>query len=463
MEKQRNKSISKSCRRLLIFIFTAIILNSSLYAQNLTAGEINQLRISPGEDQIMFTKTDIRFEVLIPRVKSSQVQVLSSQLPSDIILKTVRKLEDYENDGTKIELWYSFEKKGHYQLPALPVMIQNRRRNLRFIPITVDDDPAKQSPRVVVKFSNGVSFASNDEGHGRVLYDAKVGQKQQFTVYVQYISHVVQFSWDIPKDSIFTQTEEFDITEVKYREKNYTHDLIPVASFEWTGLKTGPLDMVKLKTVVTDYNGYRSEIFLPACKINFTENSKATTTVEDKIFDSAFFQGNNFDDTSNQTSITEEDCQKLAELYSLEQNSLLNYSQKHRERIDFENSLGLPTTSYGNNYMAYIHVVAIICLVLLVLLILFIKKKNKFAILIFSVLFSLSLVPLVNLLVKKTDTYAICKGTTIRSVPEEKAEAISEIGAGNKVHITEKAGKWIYIDFGETGGWCLKDTVIIIK
>ena len=78
-------------------------------------------------------------------------------------------------------------------------------------------------------------------------------------------------------------------------------------------------------------------------------------------------------------------------------------------------------------------------------------------------MFICSLVPLVNLSLKRKDSFAICKGISIHSVPQEKSEAVSEIGAGNRVHITEKAGKWVYIEFGETGGWGLKDNVILIK
>ena len=51
----------------------------------------------------------------------------------------------------------------------------------------------------------------------------------------------------------------------------------------------------------------------------------------------------------------------------------------------------------------------------------------------------------------------------ISSVPEVSAEAISEISAGNLVEITEKAGKWYYIELGQAGGWCLQDNIILIK
>lgn len=463
MEKQRYKSISESCRRLLIFFTVFAIFNSVLYAQNLTTAEINQLRIIPAEEQSLFTKTDIRFEVLIPKIKPSQVQILSATLPRDVNFRTMRKSEDFEDGGTKVELWYSFDKKGTYELPVLPVMIQNRRRNIRFRSITLTDDPSKQSPQLVVVFSNGSKFSSSDEPKSAPIFNAKTGEKQKLTVYVQYISQLVQFSWDIPKDSIFTETQTYDITEIKYREKNYTHELIPVASFEWTGLTTGKLPMLKIRAIVTDYNGYRSELYLPEGYVDFVENNISTYNTDDIMFDDAFSAKKSSSSNSFINEITEENCIKLAELYSAERNTLFHFSQYHKNRVDYEASLGLPSTTQGDFSIGFLHIAGIVCLVILILLIFFIKKKNLILILFFSALFICSLVPLVNLSLKRKDSFAICKGISIHSVPEEKSEAVSEIGAGNRVHITEKAGKWVYIEFGETGGWGLKDNVILIK
>lgn len=463
MEKQRFKSISKSCRRLLIVFSLFTTICSSLTAQSLTAAEVNQLRLIPAEEQTLFTKSDIRFEVVIPKIKPSQIQILSTTLPRDVNFRTMRKSEDFEEGGTKVELWYSFDKKGTYQLPALPVMIQNKRRNIKFGTITLTDDPSKQSPQLVVIFSNGARVSSSDEPKSTPIFNAKTGDKQKLTVYVQYISQLVQFSWELPKDSIFTETQTYDITEIKYREKNYTHELIPVASFEWTGLTTGLLPMLKIKAIVTDYSGYRSELYLPESVVNFTENNISVVNSDEKMFDDAFTLKKTSASDTSVNKITEENCIKLAELYSAERSTIFHFSQYHKNRVDYEASLGLPSTTQGDFSIGFLHIAGIICVTILVLLLISIKKKNLILILLFTALFISSLVPLVNLAIKRSDTYAICKGISIHSVPEEKSEAVSEIGAGNRVHITEKAGRWVYIEFGETGGWGLKDNVILIK
>ena len=64
---------------------------------------------------------------------------------------------------------------------------------------------------------------------------------------------------------------------------------------------------------------------------------------------------------------------------------------------------------------------------------------------------------------QRIQVFGICKGCTISSVPEASAEAVSEISAGNLVEIHEKAGKWYYIELGQTGGWCLQDDIILVK
>lgn len=463
MEKQRIKSISKPCRRLLTVFFAASIFASALFAQTITASEISALRIRPAEDQKLFTKDDLKFEVTIPKVKPSQIQVMSTQLPSDVSFKTFRKMEDYQEGGTKIELWYTFDKKGTYQLPALPVMIQNRRRSIKFTQIIVDDDPSKQIPKIILQFSNGAKVTSSDDQDNKPLFSAQVGKKQSFTVYLQYSSQLVQFSWDLPKDSIFTQTKQYDITEVRYREKNYTHDLIPVANFEWTALKTGIQPIPKIKITATAYNGYRNELLLPETFINFTEGKIQTDSSDNSMFDAAFKQASVTETNDNTIEITDEACHQLAKLYSEERSAMFTVNARRKARIEYENSLGLPSTSQGDFVVGLIHIISIILVALIVVLIIQIKRRRKFSILVISVLICCALVALISQMVKHSKVYGICKGCRISSVPEEKAEAVSEIGAGNKVKITEQAGKWCYIEFGETGGWCLKDNVIIIK
>ena len=59
--------------------------------------------------------------------------------------------------------------------------------------------------------------------------------------------------------------------------------------------------------------------------------------------------------------------------------------------------------------------------------------------------------------------HAVSMGCTLYSIPEINAESKSELLPGSYVQIKEKNGDWLYVNLGETGGWCKKDNFIIIK
>lgn len=463
MEKQRIKSDSKSCRRLLIILAQTVFFITGLFSQNLTLAEINQLQVVPADNQSLFTKTDLKFEVSVPKVKPSQIQVLSTNLPADVSFKTVRKVQDYENGETKIEVWYTFDKPGTYKFPRLPLMIQNKLRNIPFLEITVTDDPSKQIPKMLIIFDNGYRLSSSDEPPSKAAFACKLGTKLTFTVYLQYSTQLVQFNWDLPKDSIFTQTETFEFTEVKYREKKYSHDLIPVATFEWIGLTTGEKELPKIKITATGYNGYRNELLLPKLLINFTQGSLETEDSKEAIFSSAFTTTDTQKETGNSLEITDKLCQDLANLYSKERKALFSYTNIKKERINLETELGLPSTSSGNYSILWLLGSLVFTLAVLVFFIISIKKHHLIRVLIFGTAMLIGIVSIFYSIGQRMHTFGICKGCIISSVPEVSAEAISEISAGNLVEITEKAGKWYYIELGQAGGWCLQDNIILIK
>ena len=160
MEKQRNKRLIKSGRRFLIILF-ALFYPILINAQSLSLDQIKALRISAEEGQNLYTKTDLKFTVTIPNVHSAQVQILSTEQQPDINFRTIRKSESYDENGTTIEIWYNFDKKGTYKLTPLSVMIQNRKRSISFDPITVTDDPATMLPRIVIVFEDGTTAYSS--------------------------------------------------------------------------------------------------------------------------------------------------------------------------------------------------------------------------------------------------------------------------------------------------------------
>ena len=121
MEKQRIHRHTKSFTRLLsslLLLFWAGLLYAQQASRSLTLEQIQSLRIRPEDGQNLYTKTDIKFSVTIPNVRPAQVQVLSTDQQSDVTFRTMRKTENYEENGTTIEIWYNFFKPGTYTLAA---------------------------------------------------------------------------------------------------------------------------------------------------------------------------------------------------------------------------------------------------------------------------------------------------------------------------------------------------------
>ena len=459
MEKQRIKSAVKSCRRLLAFLLTSLCC-ANLFSQRLTASMIQELSITPVADQKLYAKEDLKFEVFIPYVKSNQVTIQSPAVQSNVSFKQIKKSDDFVNNGVKLELWFNFQAKGDYALKPLSVIIQNRERKISFAPVQIVDNPADMLPRVVVEFSNGTILYSDEPAQ---TFTATAGEVLHFTVYLQYAVQLIQFNFDIPKNSIFKQTKLYEITEIKYREKNYSDELIPVANFDWTGLVAGKSLMPPLKLQVTGYNGYRNEVIMPEVEVEFTApEEKLADEVENSIFDDAFDFGFEEADGAKKLEITEEVCKKLAQYRKDERNQLLNHRECRQKRLNFENELQLPVTS-SEFFMGVYYFAIIVLIVLIIFLVSLIRKNRRNAVVFVAALTICAIAFFTYSHVKKSENYGIFKGGKVTSIPEENAESFSELPAGNRVHIIEQAGKWYYVELGETGGWCLATDVIVIK
>ena len=463
MEKQSIKRTTRFISRLLISFSLFSFVATASAGEILTRDEIKRLHFSPVPNQQLFTNTDIQFEINIPKVRPVEVQVLRTPETETEGFKSMKKFENFAEGGTKIQIWYSFEKTGTHILPPLKVMIQNRQSYLSFEPVTVTDDPAKKMPRIVLKFSNGQKITSEDPLSNKPIFAAKVGQKLRFTVYLQYIAQLVQFNYSIPKDSIYSQTRTYEITEVKYREKSISDELIPVADFEWTGLASGNQPIPKFKLSVISYGGYRTELILPEFKINFlpknpTPPQKQKADLFADAFDEPFIEST----LPEKIEITLDDCNKLAELHSQERNSVFKYFQNKKERIEMEEKLGLPSAK-NTVCLGLLYFSIILIVLFLILLIISIKKKSLVKVFLFATLLFSSSILVIFTVQRLSQRTGISKGCKIYSIPEATAEASSEINRGNLVRITEATDIWYHIQLGESSGWCTRDDIVIIK
>ena len=474
MEKQRIKSGAESFRRLLIITVLSLSM-PFVHAQGiLTQTQANELLIVPSENQSLYTKTDIKFEVLIPKTDASSIIMQTSRTPANVTLRTMRKTQEYgDNPGTRLELWYYFEKKGDYKIPSLNLLIKGRHRTISFESVKITDNPETLLPRIVILFPDNTVFYSDEyveetdkKGKIKPFFTWETDKKISFKICLQYAVQLVAFNWELPVDSIFTQTKTYEIVEVKYREKKYSEELIPVADFEWTSLMEGEKSFPKVKLTATAYNGVRSEIYIPDFLIDFkkaetlqSENKKST------LFDESFTEILSESEEKSETvndGISLQDCETLAKLRHKERTELLSWRENIKNREEFESSLGI-TGSINEFYMGFFYVSLVILFICIVLLVIFIRRRSVLPAFLLSPIMIFALVYFIFVFSQKNRIYGISKGCKIRSIPESSAKAESRIGEGNRVQITEQAGKWIYIQLGETGGWCLKDEVIYIN
>ena len=98
-----------------------------------------------------------------------------------------------------------------------------------------------------------------------------------------------------------------------------------------------------------------------------------------------------------------------------------------------------------------------------VLLYFVLRKRQFFKSIALSLLLLSSVAFFIVSIGKRSTKYGISKGCTIYSIPEETAEASSEIKRGSLIVVTETTDIWCHIQQGEASGWSTKDNIVIVK
>lgn len=458
MEKQRKYPEQQSCRRLLKQFLKGFLVallfaagSQTVYSQTLTNALIRDLRISPVQNQPLAVNTDIKFEVVIPYTLPSQIDVSMPEEIENVQFKTLRKVEAGGNGGgTKIEIWFSFSKTGTYIIPPLSMKIKNSRKQIAFMPVKIGINPKEQDPVCVIVTDSGINKNIT----------VTAGQSVKFRVCLQYAVQLVQFNWELPKDSIFVQGKTYEFTEIKQREKVVSDELIPVSDFEWTPLVTGTIDFPKFNIQAIAYNGDKVTVKLPAIKVNvvkaLTKKSDNSSSYFSKAFETDFENGGE----ELVLILTAQEAEYIAELRSKERHSLFGKARK--ERIAYEKMLGMPY-SQKEFKIAWIYICAVITLALVVLLVIFLRKKRSIINIGIGIALVCMIVLVIYCAVCGKRKFAVSTGGQLCSIPEASASIKSELPVCNRVQVLDESGDWYLLRFGETEGWCTKESIIIIK
>lgn len=459
MEKQRKRPESESCRRLLKKLFVPAVFFTVLFligvqqgfSQTLTNVMIRELRINPVQGQQFAVNTDIKFEVIIPYTLPGQIDISMPQEKENVSFKTLRKVEAAEGGGgTKIELWFSFSKTGTYQLSPLELKIKNSRKQISFLPVKIGINPKEQDPLCVIV---------TDSGRNKNI-SVTAGQTIRFRVCLQYAIQIVQFNWEIPKDSIFTQGKVYEFTEIKQREKIVSDDLIPISDFEWTPLTAGEMNFPAFNIQAIAYNGDKVNVRMPQIKVNVAKARDKNTDGVSTVFAQAFEADDEAEQSMQIINVSQEEARELARLRSRERHSFAGRARK--QRIEYEKQYRLPYNQKEFKVM-WIYVCVVIVTALIALLIYCLIKKQNGQGLVCGIALIGMLCLLIYCAVCAGKKYGVSAGGEIFSIPEESASIKSELPAGNRVQLLDKSGTWYHLRFGETEGWTQKETVFEIN
>lgn len=410
MEKQRNYKNFRFIRRLLILLI-------SLFPELLTAAPKNlaarfkSLEFVPIEDQDFTVGQDIKYQLNIPEITPLSVEVKTPPHEDDIIFKTFRRTGN-NNGGTKLEIWYEFEKPGEVAPSPLEVNISGTIVFIPFAKVFINEDRLSKLPQVVVKFPNKKAVTENSSVS---LFNLPASEKIRFTVSVQNTKAVLGSDYQIPKDSLFTIVRDINL-----------NDRNPSYEFEWTPLKKGKTPLPRIKFTVTAFDGSKHDIYSPDAFVTITNSiSKKTNQKSDRFFNDAFAELEQQDDSEEETDSLELILKKV-----------------HARRALYLKLL-------------FISLAAII-LAAIVLFLLKIKSPSPYLLL--SVLLVLSMTIFTGLSKKKTAVYTT---GTVKSIPELKSGKTIQIQENSEVKILKDVHGWYCIQSGSITGWTLKENVRI--
>jgi hypothetical protein len=460
MEKQRVRRKKRISIGLLIF---SLCLGNAVFAQSYS--EMRSLHVTP-QNGVIYSGKECMFELIIPAVQPSDVQIETPQLPADVNFVSMRRTDYIENDiqsGTEIDLWLSFDNAAEYMLPPLRIKIRNRAYSIPFDTVKVIQDPSTQAPLLIISFDNGTEVDSI-QSSAAPLFTVHAGEKIRFTVFVQYAVQIMNFEWTVPKNALFTEIRKYDVTEGKPRSRESFAARISVGRFEWQPLSSGSVSLPVIRVLLTSYSGKRITLSQPDMRVAVLHADSIQSVPalgDESYFAYAFSESEENDKNDICTTVNEDGCEQLAQLRMKERHSL--FQQKIAlERRSLEKKFGITEVYNEPSVPLFFLLLTAAAAVTLAALVLFILKKRRSAIICITaggMLFISTIVCGIRL----SAVYGIFKGGSIHSVPDEVSGFVSPVDSGQCVRIEERAGRWIYIQYGSIGGWISSSSVIVIR
>ena len=278
--------------------------------------DLRDLKVRP-RSEIFFTQMENCYALEILGISPSQVMIELPDLPPGTRFISSKKEEfisPSNQHGTLISLWFSFSDSGETNFSPLLVRIGGKTHYIEFEPTFVYENPALIQPSLEIFFENKNLRTEKD---GTKTLSARQGEKLTFTVALRYGTQVLYFKWNIPKDSIFSESERFDFANGTQKITQFTTERKNLARFEWQILKAGEYALPEITVGTFAYNGSKKQISLPQniriIVAEKTQKESAAQSNSSGIFKSAFEKPAEEINGEKKSEPSREECKIIAE------------------------------------------------------------------------------------------------------------------------------------------------------
>ena len=278
--------------------------------------EWRNMKVLPSSE-IFFTQTENCYELFLSGASPSKIQMELPDLPYGAKFISSKKEEFSENGerGTLISLWFTFSESGTVEFPPLAIRIDGKMHYIEFESVRIYENPNLIQPILEIHFTNPSKLRSQN---GRKIYQAQVGEKIAFTVSLRYGVQVLNFSWKIPKDSIFSETERFEFANGTQKLTEFKSEAKNLARFEWQPLREGIFPLPEIAVTALAFNGTQAHIFPPTdieIEVSPSKQQKSSISRAENhtIVSSAFEMPGDVPEKSQKEPSNREDFRKMAE------------------------------------------------------------------------------------------------------------------------------------------------------
>lgn len=464
MEKQTADRSWKRNGLLKLFLLSIILLlGHSAFSQNnvrISWEYAKSLRCKPAAEYF-FTSSDCIFYLDIEGINQEDIDLSVNRIPDYVDFGGFKKesLPQTETGrtGTRVILYFKFDREGDYQIPPVNVTIGHGMYSIPFEPVTVYTNPRTIQPKVHLDFANE-EFQS-----GRRSFTIISGEHIIFTVKLQYATQLVNLRWAIPEDSLFREIKRFEIADKGILSSSFTPDIVPIVTFDWQPLVPGTYSLPKLIITASSYGGGMMDLSLPDYRFTVTgvKESDNETVVSDE-YDYAF-------ENPETTKIVEEnpflEIKNIDQLYSLrvkERHSMPKITRARELRAMAEEADGLKVGANEPSVVLHIAIGILLGILVVAVIVLFILKKIPIA----AATLALTLFVFAGGMITGISChmkYGLFKGGYVNTIPEESVQSGVTLQSGSRVKIEHEVNDWLFIRADDTSGWVKNDSVLVIR